>query len=87
MKGEIPKLHARSASDIRLAEFEHLEEEGIMYCPFVDSGDIRCRIFHTLQNIDKALGRCAGEYCKCRVYRKKMDEPIDTSGRTMRFAI
>jgi len=57
-----------------------------MHCPFIDSGDIRCRIFHTLQNIDKALGRCASEFCKCRVYQKKVEEPFSSGGHPIRFA-
>ncbi len=70
-----------------IATSGNLRIKGVkMHCPFLDSGDIRCRIFHTLQNIDKALGRCAGEFCKCRVYMKKMDEPIGGSDQPFRFA-
>ena len=57
-----------------------------MYCPFIDSGDIRCRIFHTLQNIDKALGRCGGEFGKCNVYTKKIHDPFSDKNNPIRFA-
>ena len=41
-------------------------------CPFLEKADPRCAAFHSLSQLEQALGRCVDNYKDCPVYRDKL---------------
>jgi hypothetical protein len=41
-------------------------------CPFLEDADARCAAYHSLSQLEQALGRCVDHYQDCPIYREKL---------------
>ena len=41
-------------------------------CPFLEDSDARCAAYHSLSQLEQALGRCVDHYQDCPIYREKL---------------